>query len=274
MNLEISDVQSQNIKANMGLSNIFKKKTDQSSNTNLSLEELLQHSANEPAYRAEFYKRLLTDNLIVITQNSGLQEGNHTLQQDTNVNIVSYEDGRIPVFTTTDRIFDKGVIKEQVNYLQLKGEDLFTITKGATLILNPYSDYGKEFLPNEIESMLNGTMMTSNHREIVVEKETQVLIAQPSVYPTEMINSLKIMFAAKQNVKAAYLGWIHYPESGDPPHYVIGLDMNGDMNAVIQESGLIAKQFLKENDIIDFMQMDNSEGVISYLKSTEPFFKR
>lgn len=72
-------------------------------------------SDRRPAFRAEFYKRLLSDELVVITEKSGLPEGNHTFEPDTKVNIVSFADGKIPVFTSTERIFDKGVVKEQVD---------------------------------------------------------------------------------------------------------------------------------------------------------------
>ena len=99
----------------MGLFDIFKKRTDQRTENDLSLETLLQKSATEPAYRAEFYKRLLSDELFVITRNSGLPQGNQTLQQDTTVSIVPLPNGKIPVFTSQQRIFDKGVIKNKLN---------------------------------------------------------------------------------------------------------------------------------------------------------------
>lgn len=35
---------------------------------------------------------------------------------------------------------------------------MFGLAKGATFILNPYSDYNKELIPEEIENLLNGTI--------------------------------------------------------------------------------------------------------------------
>lgn len=91
----------------MGLFDFFKKKSNQQALDNITLETLLQKAATElPAYRAEFYKRLLSDELIIITQNSGIQKGSQVLQEDSKVKIVSYPDGKIPVFTSTDRIFE------------------------------------------------------------------------------------------------------------------------------------------------------------------------
>jgi hypothetical protein len=55
----------------MGLFDIFKKKNRQPGFTNLSLEDLLQKAATKPEYRPEFYKRLLSDKLVVITSDNG-----------------------------------------------------------------------------------------------------------------------------------------------------------------------------------------------------------
>jgi len=259
----------------MGLFDIFKKKTDQQANNVLTLETLVQKAATEPAYRAEFYKQLLSNELIVLTDKSGLSEGNQTLEQGTKVNIVSYADGKIPVFTSTERIFDKGVVKEQVKYMQMKGENLFGLAKGATFLLNPYSDYGKELLPDEVERMLNGNILTDTAKTITIQQDTKVEIGQPAKYPTDIVNSLKVLFANRPNVKSAYLGWIYNPDSGEPPHYIFGLDADGDLQSVIQEAGFTAKQFLDNDEFVDFIKVDNKPGVSNYfLKSVEPFYKR
>ena len=258
----------------MGIFDIFKKKADQSKKGNLSLEMLLQKAAITPAYREEFYKRLLTDNLVVITQDGGLPGGSTTLEKDTEVNIVSYPDGKIPVFTSTQRIFDKGVVKEQVTFLEMKGENHFGLAVGATFLLNPYSDYGKEILPSEIEHMLNGIPLTHSKKQIKIEKETPVQIGQPVNYPTEIIIALRQLFSDKQNIKAAYMGWIYNPASTDPPHYIFAIDGEGDIENITDEAGYVAKNFLTPEDIIDFIRIDNSVGLSDYfLKQTKPFYE-
>jgi SseB protein C-terminal domain/SseB protein N-terminal domain len=259
----------------MKLFDFIKKDYGQMRHDNLSLEMLVQKAVTEPAYRAEFYKRLLSDELVVITSKSNLGKGNQILQEGTNVNLVSYPDGKIPVFTSTERIFDKGVIKEEVEYLRMKGENLFGLTKGATFLLNPYSDYGKELLPEEVEKMLSGNIFTDNTKTLTIEKVTEVQIGQPAKYPTDIVNSLKILFANKPTVKAAYLGWIYDPASGEPPHYIFGLDANGDLKSLIQEAGFTAKQFLSSNEFVDFINVDDKGGISEYfLKSVAPFYER
>jgi hypothetical protein len=258
----------------MGLFDLFKKKNNQQMLDNITLETLLQNAATEPAYRAEFYKRLVSDELIIITDNSGQEYGSTILQEDTKVNIISYPDGKIPVFTSTDRIFDKGIVKKEVEYTKMKGVNLFELAKGATFLLNPYSEYGKELLPDEVEQLLSGDILTETSRTITIDKDTEVQIGQPEKYPTDIINSLKILFANDPNLKAAYLGWIFDPASGEQPHYIFGLEADGDIQDLTQAAGIIAKQFLESDEFVDFIKVDMKNGLSDYfLKSVIPFYK-
>lgn len=258
----------------MGLFDIFKKKSNQQMLDSITLETVLQKAATEPAYRAEFYKRLLSDELIIITNNSEQDYGSTVLQEDTKVNIISYPDGKIPVFTSTDRIFDKGIVKEEVDFMKMKGVNLFELAKGATFLLNPYSEYGKEILPDEVERLLSGEILTETSRIITIDKETEVQIGEPAKYPTDIINSLKILFANDSNLKAAYLGWIFDPASGESPHYIFGLEADGDIQDLTQEAGFVAKQFLESDEFVDFIKVEKENGLSDYfLKSVVPFYK-
>ncbi len=259
----------------MGLFDIFKKKSGQQTVEKFTLEELLQKAADEPDFRADFYIRLLTDDVFVITpKDSSLSRGEQMPQSHTKVKIVSFPDGTIPVFTTPQRIFDKGVNKEQVEYLKMKGVNLFELAKGATFLLNPYSDNGMKLLPDDVEKMLGGKIPVDTARIITFEKKTKVQIGQPTKYPTNIIKSLKDLFAKNPNINAAYLGWICYIDDKEPPHFIFGIDSTDDLQSLTQEAGFIAKQFLAEDDIVDFVKVDNGSDVSSYLKSTTPFYKK
>lgn len=124
----------------------------------MDFETLMEKAASEPAYRPEFYNRILQENLMVIPMNMGPRSGERVLEAGESVSIYAFPNGSIPVFTSTERIYDKDIVTEQVQFLQMTGEGLFNLAKGATFILNPYSDFGKELLPDEIERILNGTI--------------------------------------------------------------------------------------------------------------------
>lgn len=239
-----------------------------------SFEELLRKAVAEPAYRSEFIKRILTEKLVVITKDQSGPEGYSIAQKDTLVNIRSLADGSIPVFTSTDRIFDKGIVKEQINFLACKGEDLFNLVKGAKVALNPYSDFGKNFTAEEIQSLLNGTYLNDNVKKIVVKKSIKVRIGQPAKYPTEIEKSLVKLFSGKPDVVAAYLAWIHDPSSDDPPHYIFAIETNGNWQSINEEAGFTAQQFLGPNEIIDIVQITGKGGFEDYfINSTKPFYR-
>ena len=138
-----------------------------------------------------------------------------------------------------------------------------------------HSDYGKELLPNEIESLLKGTILANNHQQMTVEQNTQVQIGQPANYPTELVNSLKTLFADRPSVKAAYLGWIYNPSIEEPPHLIFALEIEGERESITNEAGYTAQQLSNPNDIIDFIHIDSNGGLNDYFtKETTAFYTR
>ncbi|WP_290789829.1 SseB family protein [Flavihumibacter sp. UBA7668] len=141
----------------MGIFDIFKKKVKSTFPEN-ELEQCLTDAESDVTARKDFYQKLLWNQLYVLTGDSANAEGNNTDEMYTNIQFVVLQDGKIPVFTSTNRIFDNTVIKEKVPFVSLKGQDLFEAAKGATFIINPFSNYAKELIPEEIESLMNGTI--------------------------------------------------------------------------------------------------------------------
>lgn len=259
----------------MGIFDIFKKKQTESTFPENEIERLLIKASSDISARNEFYTKLLWNDLVLITNgHTEQEEGRTTLEKDSKIQFITLENGQIPVFTSTNRIFDKGIVKEEVPFISLKGQDLFKITKGATFILNPFSDYGKELIPQEIESLLNGSIFEKSN-EIEIKEDTKILIGQPSKYPTEFVNALKNLFNKNKTVKAAYLATIKAEQSNEPPHLIIGIDIEGDRKTITNQAGPLAEKILK-NEIVDFVQIDTNGGGISdyFINETQPFYKR
>ena len=240
-----------------------------------TLDGLLQQAAIDPAYGPEFYRRLLLEPLIVLTadnpatvapQTTVILEANSTLQ------VLTWEDGSIPIFTTPERILDKGVIKHQVSYVQIKGRTLLETLAGARLLLNPYSDYCKELLPEEVGRLLRGESATPR-TTITIEEPTSVQLGQPAIYPSEMTQALSRFLSQQPRVRAAYLALIHYSAKGEPPHYIICLDVEGEIRSIAGHTGLVAQRFLGKGEFIDIVQAEHSE-LTDYFRSTKPFYQR
>lgn len=95
----------------MGIFDIFKKKKTDSTFPENELEQCLMRAASETSAQKEFYQKLLWNELYVLTAGyDASEEGLQTLEMDTTVQFVTFEEGQIPVFTSTNRIFDKGFI--------------------------------------------------------------------------------------------------------------------------------------------------------------------
>lgn len=258
----------------MGIFDIFKKKKNDSTFPENELERSLMEASTKASARKEFYQKLLWNELIVLTNgHDNSEEGVRTLEKDATVQFVTFKNGQIPVFSSANRIFDKGVINEQVPFMAMKGQDLFGVAKGATFILNPYSDYGKELIPNEIESLLNGSIFEQQN-EMTIEQDTEIQIGQPANYPTKLVNGLINLFNEKESVKAAYLAAIKMDTTEKLPHLMIAIDVEGNMSSITNEAGPLVEKLLK-NEIVDFIQIDNKGGISDYfLTQTEPFYKR
>lgn len=75
-------------------------------------------------------------------------------------------------------------------------------------------------------------------------------------------------------MKTAYLAQLYVPSSNEPPHPVIGIEVEGDYNKVVQGIGLITQGSLSDINFVDYVQIGS--GTISeYLVSkTKPFYVR
>ena len=115
-------------------------------------------AASDVSARKDFYQKLLWNDLFVLSGDQSNPLENEASGDQVTVRLVSFENGFIPVFTSANRIFDKGIIKHEVAYMTFRGQDLFDFARGKSFVLNPYSDVGKELHPEEIEHMMDGTI--------------------------------------------------------------------------------------------------------------------
>ncbi|SEB14922.1 SseB family protein [Pedobacter hartonius] len=153
----------------MGLFDIFKQKKETdpldsvteemiAETEDMELDVLMEKAIQEPAYKSAFYSRVLTDEIIVISVNVNVSEGYQYLEVGTSVEIYSLPDGSIPLFTSIDRIFDNGIVTDDVEFLKMSGADLFSVALGETFIVNPYSEYKNKISASVAERLLDGRM--------------------------------------------------------------------------------------------------------------------
>ncbi len=242
-----------------------------------TLENALRAAATVPAERPAFYRLLLESSIYVIGSPDQLPEGSTTLPAGASVQIQNWQkpDGApvIPFFSSLAAL--QSAITSEQGYLLLPARTFLEMTLGATLVLNPKSDYGKEFFPDQVEALLaDGVNKRPSQR--VVAKETQVLLGQPREYPAAMVASLTALLVKHHNVKAAYLALMHDASTDDKPHLVIGIEADGDFAKVIREAGTVAGDTAPDGEPVDLVRVVRDESGLSryFIEQTKPFYER
>lgn len=239
----------------------------------MDLEAVLEAAARDPAERPAFYRALLAATVYVIGHVEGtVVDG--IVPAGGQLALQSWErpDGStiLPFFTSVKAL--QRAIEGPSEWVALNARSLFETTRGSSLVLNPRSDYGKEFTPAEIEALLTAGVNTLPERR-VVEKPAQVLLGQPALYPTALTQALARLFAKQPGLRAAYLALMQQPPEPQPA-LVIGLECEGDMGPIVREAGVVAQDM--QAGPVDFVQvMRGEEGLSRYLlEETKPFYER
>jgi hypothetical protein len=120
-----------------------------------SIEAIFVKAAYDKSLRPMFYKTLLRSELYILTNKKEYlpnEKHDHSLD---NIQVKSFKNGMVPIFTSAQRIFDMcGIVSLPINYVSMKALDIFEIfDPNATFILNPYSEVSKVLLPDEIRQL-------------------------------------------------------------------------------------------------------------------------
>ncbi|RUO29722.1 endopeptidase IV [Aliidiomarina sedimenti] len=242
------------------------------------LEEILRLAAGEPAHRPQFCEVLLSSKVFVLgTTAEADTDGEVYLEAGSKIQIKHWEKADaspvIPFFSSLE-VLQKSIEREE-SFLALPARSLFEMTEGARLVLNPMSEYGKEFSPEEVAQLLSiGISRAPSPR--VVEKETKVLLGQPSNYPSRMVDSLTQLLAKHSNVKKAYLALMHDTSVDERPHLIVGIEAEGGSEKVMREAGNVAGDTAPDGEPVDLYPVhENEQGVSDYfINQTKPFYER
>ena len=241
------------------------------------LEKSLIKASEDPAHRPQFYRDLCESDLFIIQHGEEAPAENRrvTLEEGMSVQIKNIEhNGKpyIPVFSSLSRL--QTVLTEEVAYLGVNALELMKFTQGAELLLNPGSDYGKEFTAEEVESIVSGSIWKPIET-YTQEKEAKVMLGQPQEYPDELVGALTRYFKKEKTVKRAWLSHFFNPDDGHPPHTLIVLDASENYDIVMSEIGIILKNVKVPNPPVDIIPITGNGGLEDrFLKEEKPFYKK
>ncbi|WP_324678475.1 enhanced serine sensitivity protein SseB C-terminal domain-containing protein [Hymenobacter sp. GOD-10R] len=238
------------------------------------LEELLMRAATEPQVRPGFYQALLQEEVIVITApQEGVPAGEVTVEAGSEIQLQVLHDGKIPVFTSKDRIFDGENVPEPLTYLRLRGFDLFNMVQGADCALNPFSVVGKLLPAAEIADLMSGNLFQGAG----APDGTQMLIGPPAEEPTALIEALRAYCAEHSFIEIAHLAELRLENSQEPPRLLLAFQTEQNDPAFLQELGPVIQGTLSStHQFVDMMLIDpnSDEPLNQYFQQVEPLYQR
>jgi hypothetical protein len=232
------------------------------------LEEALVRAVKSPATAPDFYRLLLESDLLVLGTAEGKEDagGQFSLEPGGQLQLVTGDNkGQkfLPVFSSLARMQE--YVKEEAKYLSINGRALLDLTRGAPVILNPASEYGREFTPGQVEQLLNPVAPSAN----------VIPGASDAFYPVPLINALTSVFENHPEVQAAWMIRIGIGDAGAQVQPLVGIETSGDMAALVADIERAAAEGAA-GIAFDVQRVDRARptGLASALLQAQPFYQR
>ncbi len=248
------------------------KKTDPK--YQVELGELMRLSADQPALRSIFYERLWAEKLILIPLNQDIPVGTLDSNKHSQLEILKLSDGRTPVFTSEQRIYEGNHINSNVIYIEIKGKDLFPKNTDIQYVLNPFSQFGKNITHEEIEKIEKGEHLYDLSRSSEISPENEIEIIIPEKYPAKLMDDLIILFREMPDVDRAYIVLLKHKNSHRSPNYTIALRTDDKFDEISTEIGIIAEKHLAKDQIIEVMNLTTESHFWNFFRHRKPFYRR
>jgi type III secretion system (T3SS) SseB-like protein len=200
------------------------------------IERMLVRASAEPAERPGFARALLDTEIFMVLIPEGAPivpgpDGKVTVPEGTRLTLPSAMRGDeqlIPFFSARSRV-RAWFSGEHIVAPELT-RNLFGRYPDAPFVLNPGSDYGKEFGPEEAQRMLGG-QFEDGPQTITTKAPEDVLLAHPVDIPHALIAALGRELGA---VKSVHGSWLMLAQRAREPEqsWMVGVDHDGSWNDV------------------------------------------
>lgn len=234
------------------------------------LEKALVRAVKEPHSAPNFYRLLLASDLLVLGSVEGREGAAEpfSLAPGCNVKLVTGTKGNskyLPVFSSLARMQE--YVRQESKYLSLNGRALLDLTRGAPVILNPASEYGKELTPDEVRQLLDGIGAPAR------------AIPGQAVYPALLVEVLSGFFATRSEIENAWIIQVApASQEGQPQaHPLIGIETSspGSWPSLMQALEAAAQANVP-GLMFDVQRVDRFQpsGMAGALLQSEPFYRR
>ncbi|MBC8082574.1 MAG: enhanced serine sensitivity protein SseB C-terminal domain-containing protein [Hymenobacter sp.] len=238
------------------------------------LEELLIRAVNEPNLRPAFYQALLHEELLAVTlPKEGDAGGEVPLTPGMEIQLQVLNDGKIPLFSSVDRVFEGGLAPEGVSYIRVRGQDLLQMVQATDCVLNPFSPAGKLLASQEIQELLASDLLTAPTEG---QDQVPVQVGPPAESPTALLEALRAYCATRPFIGQAYLAELRIENSEEPPRILLAFLADDQQAEFLQELGPVIEGRLEGYQFVDMMVLNPTadEPLNQYFAQQEPFYQR
>jgi len=233
------------------------------------IERLLMRASAEPAERPAFARALLDAEIVLVLVPEGGDpivpgpDGNAVIPEGTKMvlpSAVRGEERQIPFFTARSRA--QAWYRNDHVAVPERTRDLFARYPGAPFVLNPGSDYGKDYTPGEVARLLAGDFDLSAPQAVTTQAPQQIMLAHPSEIPTALIEALAREFADVKSVRGA---WLMLAMRGGEAEqsWMLGVDHTGAWQEVRDAIGRAIVGDILGGRVLDAMPLDGSSLAVT-----------
>ncbi len=234
----------------------------------MNLDELLKEAIAHPEKRSLFLQTLIKSDVYVICKNPVKpDEGQEHVQLEL---ITTHNpDGEvfIPFFTSFRAL--QLFAKRYVSCYKLNCLRLFDLIQSAAAVLNPNS-YGKEFSPQEIQSIL---MIARNLNIPAISMREEDLVEFRKISRSvDYLTRVACKYLSKQpNVNAAYV--LEMVRGCENPQILFVFDMMGSTRKLFYPLSKYMSTAVKSGDSLCFLSLEQASAKKA-IQGIEPFYVR
>ena len=247
------------------------------------LEQALHQAAIDEKHVEDFYALLMESRVFILGKPAAeVESADFVLTDDDELLINHWESEEdkspvIPLFTSLQTL--QKTIPEDEPYLEVPTEALFRMTLGVPMVLNPNTEYGMEFSPEDIVSLL-GSDNVNNDGDLLDEDgdfdPDGIYLDVLEETPEQLVAKLTEVIGEHAQIETAYLAVIHEPSENDEPHLLVGIKGNGDLDEAIQSVANKITEADNDSDyeMFDFFTITDEDPDISdfLLEHVKPFY--
>lgn len=232
------------------------------------LERLMQLAVEDRREEAAFFRALLD---AIVYAHAPLSDDSRRMR------LIQFirPDGLTVLPFFTDLAKAQFAARSAARIVELTGRQLLTITRGATLMLNP-NDTHCTLYPEEVDALLTtGVVATMQQLEL---GGSQVAIGPPESRPAWVVEALTALFQRLPSVETAYMVEMWPPEDPTQVSLVIAIGVTPTEAERVTRAAIIQIQpRCEELDVaIDLTTFNPAAGLPEWLDygHAEPFYLR